>query len=133
MIRIVVVCLAMMFGTMVRAQDAGPIQTVISDQMAAFVARDLDRAFSHASPTIKGFFGNSAAFGAMVERGYPMVWDNSDIRFLDLREVEGRLWQQVMVRDAFGGLHMLDYWMVETAAGWQINAVQLLPAPDVGA
>jgi hypothetical protein len=23
--------------------------------------------------------------------------------------------------------------MVETAEGWQINAVQILPAPDVGA
>ena len=85
------------------------------------------------SPTIKRLFGDPGNFGMMVQRGYPMVWDNADVRFLDLREIAGNLWQQVMIRDANGGLHMLDYQMIETEDGWQINAVQLLPAPDVGA
>ena len=69
----------------------------------------------------------------MVQQGYPMVWDNADVRFLELRDVAGNLWQKVMVRDAKGGLHILDYQMIDTADGWQINGVQLLPAPDVGA
>jgi hypothetical protein len=38
-----------------------------------------------------------------------------------------------MIRDAQGALHLLDYQMIETANGWQINGVTLLPAPDVGA
>ena len=62
-----------------------------------------------------------------------MVHRPSDVRFLELREVAGRLWQRVMMTDAAGRIHMLDYQMIETPEGWQINGVQILPAPDVGA
>jgi hypothetical protein len=69
----------------------------------------------------------------MVQQGYPMVWDNSDVSFLELRDINGFLWQKVMVRDKNGNLHILDYQMVETSEGWQINGVQLLPGPDLSA
>ena len=39
----------------------------------------------------------------------------------------------IMLRDKDGNFHILDYQMVETSEGWQINGVQLLQAPDVGA
>ncbi len=114
------------------AQDANAIQGVIADQLADFVARDVDGAWQHASPMIQGIFGTPQNFGTMVERGYPMVWDNSDVRFGELREVAGNLWQRVTVRDAAGNLHSLDYQMIETPDGWQINGVQLLPPADIG-
>ena len=114
------------------AQDAAAIEDVIGSQLEAFNDRDIDEAWRHASPTIKRLFGDPGNFGMMVQRGYPMVWDNADVRFLDLREIAGNLWQQVMIRDANGGLHLLDYQMIETDDGWQINAVQLLPSPDIG-
>jgi hypothetical protein len=38
-----------------------------------------------------------------------------------------------MIRDQLGGVHMLDYQMIQTPDGWRINGVQLLRAPDVGA
>jgi hypothetical protein len=50
----------------------------------------------------------------------------------ELREVAGNLWQRVRVVDQAGAAWYLDYMMIETAEGWQINAVQLLPAPDIG-
>jgi len=115
------------------AQDSDAIEDVIGSQLEAFNNRDVSEAWQYASPNIKRLFGSSDNFGMMVQRGYPMVWDNADVRFLELRDVAGNLWQKVMVRDAQGGLHILDYQMVETAEGWQINGVQLLPAPDVGA
>lgn len=115
------------------AQDADAIEDVIGGQLQAFTDRDVAEAWQYASPNIQGLFGNSANFGMMVQQGYPMVWDNSDVQFLELREISGLLWQKIMIRDAQGGLHILDYQMVETANGWQINGVQLLPAPDVGA
>lgn len=73
------------------AQDApaDAIAAVISDQLADFNARDPAGAFEHASPTIKGIFGSAANFGMMVERGYPMVWTNSDTRFLELEMRRG--------------------------------------------
>jgi hypothetical protein len=132
--RILVVVLSLwMAATSAFAQDSDAIEDVIGSQLQAFNNRDVSEAWQYASPNIKRLFGSSDNFGMMVQRGYPMVWDNADVRFLELRDVRGNLWQKVMVRDAQGGLHILDYQMVETADGWQINGVQLLPAPDVGA
>lgn len=114
------------------AQEA-PIQQTIRSQIDAFLADDFSRAFTFASPTIKGMFGTPENFGAMVKNGYPMVYRPADVQMLDLREVAGNLWQRVRITDQAGAGWLLDYMMVETAEGWQINAVQILPAPDVGA
>lgn len=132
--RLVSVVLALWLSvTFAFAQDSDAIEDVIGNQLDAFNDRNIDEAWQYASPNIKRLFGNSGNFGMMVQQGYPMVWDNADVRFLELRDVAGNLWQKVMVRDAQGGLHVLDYQMIETENGWQINGVQLLPAPDVGA
>lgn len=109
-----------------------PIQNTIRNQIDAFLADDFARAFTFASPTIKMLFGSPENFGMMVRQGYPMVHRPSDVRMLDLREVNGRLWQRVMITDQQGRTHVLDYQMVETADGWQINGVQILPGTDVG-
>lgn len=129
------VVLALVAGLAVlpaRADDAADIAAVIGDQMQAFTARDLDRAFSHASPTIKGLFGDPANFGRMVAQGYPTVWDNSRTRFLDLREVAGGLWQRVEVTGADGTVRYYDYQMIRGPEGWQINAVQPVELPGTG-
>ncbi|MES2549335.1 MAG: DUF4864 domain-containing protein [Pseudomonadota bacterium] len=114
------------------AQEA-PIQDTIRSQIDAFQADDFGRAFTFASPTIKGMFGTPENFGAMVKQGYPMVYRPAEVQMMDLREVAGNLWQRVRITDQAGAGWFLDYMMVETAEGWQINAVQILPAPDVGA
>lgn len=114
------------------AQEA-PIQQTIRSQIDAFLADDFARAFTFASPTIKGMFRTPENFGAMVKNGYPMVYRPADVQMMDLREVAGNLWQRVRITDQAGAGWYLDYMMVETAEGWQINAVQILPAPDVGA
>ncbi|HLQ20309.1 MAG TPA: DUF4864 domain-containing protein [Tabrizicola sp.] len=121
-------CLALPAG----AQEA-PIQQTIQSQIEAFQADDFARAFTFASPTIKGMFGTPENFGAMVKNGYPMVYRPAEVEMQDLREVAGNLWQRVRITDQAGAGWLLDYMMVETAEGWQINAVQILPAPDVGA
>ena len=114
------------------AEDGLSRQDVISRQLEAFVARDVDLAWTFASPMIQGLFGNPRNFGVMVSEGYPMVWDNSGARFVGQREAEGRIYQQVMVQDATGALHMLEYAMIQTPQGWKIDGVSLLPSPDVG-
>ncbi|MCC5973994.1 MAG: DUF4864 domain-containing protein [Rubellimicrobium sp.] len=115
------------------ADDATDIRGVISNQLDAFNDRDVDGAFAYASPAIKGMFGSPQNFGRMVEQGYPMVWSNSDVQFLDLRDEGGRLTQRVMMRDPSGARHVLDYQMIQTGDGWQINGVWIVPMPDVGA
>jgi hypothetical protein len=105
-----------------------PIQRTIQSQLDAFGKDDFATAFTFASPMIKG-----ENFGTMVTQGYPMVHRPSAVKMLELRTVAGNLWQRVMITDVEGRTHLLDYMMVETPEGWQINAVQLLPSPDVGA
>lgn len=109
------------------------IEATIDGQIDAFLEDDFARAFTFASPNIQGMFGSSERFGQMVRQGYPMVWRPGDVQFLKLREVAGNLWQRVLIRDQAGGMHMLDYQMIETDDGWRINGVQLLQAPDVSA
>lgn len=115
-----------------QAQEA-PIQSTIQSQLDAFLVDDFARAFTFASPMIKGMFGTSDNFGTMVQQGYPMVARHGAVQMLELRTVAGNLWQRVMITDTMGRTHLLDYQMVDSADGWQINAVQLLPAQDVGA
>jgi hypothetical protein len=118
-----------------RAQEAPDpaIQSTIQNQFDAFLSDDLATAFSFASPTIKGIFGSPERFGQMVQQGYPMVRRPASVTYLDLRNVAGNLWQRVMVTDQAGRVHMLDYQMIQTPDGWQINGVQLLPPAGVGA
>ena len=112
-------------------EDRTAIEAVIADQLSDFVARDLPGAWEEASPMIRGIFGTAENFGAMVENGYPMVWDNSEARFMELREEMGALRQKVIVEDPEGRLWVLDYEMIELPEGWKINGVQVLPAPDL--
>ena len=114
------------------AQEA-PIRATIESQIEAFQADDFARAFTFASPTIKQMFGTPENFGVMVKQGYPMVYRPAEVQMMELREVAGNLWQRVRITDQAGAGWYLDYMMVETAEGWQINAVQILPAPDMGA
>ena len=120
-----------------QAQDALPpdagIEATISAQIDAFLKDDFAEAFTYASPNIQGMFGTSDRFGQMVRNGYPMVWRPGDVQYLELRNVGGALWQKVMIRDQQGGMHVLDYQMIETSEGWKINGVQILRAPGVSA
>lgn len=129
--RIAALFLALSLGFPAFAQEA-PIQKTIQNQIDAFQADDFARAFAFASPNIKGIFGTAENFGAMVKEGYPMVYRPSEVEMLELRDVAGDLWQRVRIIDQAGQAHYLGYMMIETPEGWQINAVQLLPVPDIG-
>ena len=118
--------LAVWSGGAVQAQS-DDVRAVIDDQIAAFQAEDLDRAFAHASPSIQGIFGTADRFGQMVRQGYPMVWRPDRLRYLDLRQEGEAWWQRVSIRDVQGAVHVLDYQMIQTPQGWKINAVYLLP------
>ncbi len=114
------------------AQDA-EIEANIAAQIQAFKADDFVTAFTFASPNIQNIFRTPENFGAMVRNGYPMVWRPSEVRFLELREVAGALWQKVMIVDGNGRAHILDYQMIQLESGWKINGVQLLGNSDPAA
>ena len=115
-----------MLATAAIGQANDAIEDVIGTQLDAFNDRDVVTAFSFASPMIKGLFRDPGNFGMMVERGYPMVWDNRAVRFLGLREEAGMQIQTVQIEDPEGRVYTLEYAMIETADGWQINGVQIV-------
>lgn len=115
-----------------QAQNA-EIEANISAQIEAFKADDFDAAFSYASPNIRQIFRTPENFGAMVRGGYPMVWRPGNVQFLELREIAGRLWQKVLITDAQGAIHILDYQMIKLESGWKINGVQILQTPGAAA
>ncbi len=126
------VSLSVGLGSGAFAQNA-EIEANISAQIQAFKADDFATAFTFASPSIQRLFQNPDNFGAMVRNGYPMVWRPADIRFLELREIAGALWQKVMITDANGRVYILDYQMIPLEGGWKINGVQLLGNADPAA
>lgn len=128
--------LGLMLAAGAQAQEprVPAIPDIIQNQIDAFQRDDFATAFTFASPMIRGMFGNPERFGAMVRQGYPMVWRPADITYLDQEQIGGTTWQKVLIRDASGGVHMLGYQMIPSDnGGWQINGVQLLKTPDVGA
>ena len=113
--------------------DEVALQEVISDQIEAFLAEDVDRAYSFASPFIQRKFGTPETFGSMVREGYPMVWRPSDVTFLDAEVIAGKVWQSVLLRGPAGKSWIVDYEMIELEEGWKINGVQVRAAPEVAA
>lgn len=109
------------------------IEATIQSQIDALIVDDFPKAFTFASPNIRMLFGSPERFGEMVRQGYPMVFRPGEVRFLDLRDINGALWQKVMIRDRAGEFHILDYQMIQGGDGWRINGVQILRRPDVGA
>lgn len=129
--RIAATAIASVIAMPVLAQE-GPIQGVIQSQMDAFRAGDVAEAFGYASPMIQGLFRNPANFGAMVQRGYPMVWKPAQVEYVDSAREGNVAFEKVMVRDDAGRAHMLMYQLVETPRGWEINGVQILDELGIG-
>lgn len=114
------------------AQDTD-IRGVISSQIDAFKADDFNTAFSFAAPTIQNIFRTPENFGRMVSQGYPMVWRPADVEYLELRQENGAIFQDLRITDAEGRVHLLEYRMTEMATGWKISGVRLLEAAGVAA
>ena len=111
------------------AQDA-EIEAIINSQFEAFKVDDFAEAFQYATPDLQRLFQSPQNFERMVMQGYPMVWRPGEVRYLELSEKDGAMWQKVQVTDSKGATHYLGYRMEQTAAGWRIGGVQILQAPD---
>ncbi len=127
--------LAACLTTSAWAQDTRElgVETVIQNQLNAFMADDFATAFTFASPAIKGMFGTSDRFGQMVRQGYPMVWRPGEVRFLDVEANGAIRYQKVMIFDGGGVPHVLEYEMIPAGDSWQINGVRYLGPPNLGA
>lgn len=111
------------------AEDSGA-RAVISAQIDAFQADDISGAFGLASPFIQQKFGTPERFGQMVREGYPMVWRPSEVIFLEAKEIGGKLWQEVFLRDGTGAGWIAEYEIIELDGALRVNGVRIREAPE---
>ena len=120
-------------ATLSAAEPDDSIQAVIADQIAAFQANDVDRAFTHAAPNIQKIFETPQRFGQMVRQGYPMVWRPARYQWLKIVQTEVGPVQVVLFEDQSGSLHEAGYLMEQVDGVWRINGVKLRKVEGVGA
>lgn len=122
-----------LMSTVGASAQSTEIEGTINSQFEAFKADDFDTAFTYATPGLQQMFQTPQNFQRMVTQGYPMVRRPAEVRYLELRERGGDMWQKVQITDAKGFTHILDYKMEQTDMGWRIGAVQILDAPGATA
>ncbi len=110
------------------------IEGTIQSQFDAFLKNDVTTAFSFASPGIKGMFGTPEKLRPhgperLPDGLAPVAGAVSGTARGGRTAVAARHGH----RSGRGRTHLLDYQMIQTPDGWQINAVQLLPQVGVGA
>jgi hypothetical protein len=97
--KILLAAVLTIFASIASAAERNPdIETTIQSQLDAFQIDDFEKAFTYASPTIRGIFGSHQRFGMMVQNGFPMVHRPSDVQFLELREQGPLLFQKVRIQ-----------------------------------
>ena len=133
----VVAVVAALFGATPSISDEVPagtgdretIQSVISDQIAAFGRDDGVAAFSHAAPGIQRLFETSERFMAMVKRDYMAVYRPRRVTFVELAIIDGALVQKVHLVGPDGVPVTAAYKMVRQPSGeWRIGGVILFRA-----
>ncbi|MGF1563326.1 MAG: DUF4864 domain-containing protein [Geminicoccaceae bacterium] len=114
--------------------DQTAIVSVIRDQLDAFQDNDAARAFSYASPGIQAQFGDQTTFMRMVETGYPAVYRAQDAVFQEIRMVQGRLDQPVLLTGPDGRRILAHYLMEQQPDGsWRIAGCILEKLPEATA
>ena len=108
-------------------EDQKQIKLIISDQIAAFIVTDVDRAYSHASDSIKTMFPNAKIFGTMVKQSYPMIWNPKSFEFLSSSTSSDGVLQRVMFTDQENTMHFFDYALEKNEERWVISGVYMVP------
>jgi Domain of unknown function (DUF4864) len=108
--------------------DAITTMRVIEDQLEAFRAHDLPRAYSHAAPNIRAIFPSVEQFSAMVESGYGAIYSPQSYVFGRSRLQSGEVYQEVIITDDNGRQWQAVYSLKRQEDGsWQITGVKLNP------
>ena len=111
-----------------KARDAA-ITAVVSDQIDALHNDDSERAFSHASPTIKASIRSSELFLIMVKRSYDMIYRPSSHEVQDVKIIDDKPYQVVLFVDQERKRFKIFYEMQKQADGsWKINGVTTFKA-----
>ncbi len=117
------------------AEPVDTAQSIIQNQIEAFLNDDAETAYSFASPQIKGKFPDKNIFFDMVKRGYTPVYRPGNFAF-GRSKVEGdTVVQEVLISGPDGKDWTALYFIVKQPDGtYKINGVQMLqqaPGPEI--
>ena len=133
--RVLLVVLTIVFGTSGAARaasdsDRAAVQSVIEQQLHAFLADDAATAYSFAGPAIRAMFPTQDIFMNMVRQGYPPVYRPQSYDFGLLEETSTGLRQIVDIVDASGVGWTASYTVAKQPDGsWKITSCTLIEKP----
>lgn len=107
--------------------DRAAVQSVIEQQIQAFLSDDAATAYSFASPGIKAMFPTEDIFMRMVQQGYPQVYRPRSHQFGELIAKDGHLEQTVDIVDADGAFWTALYTLEQQSDGsWKITGCSII-------
>ena len=125
------VCLIFLSALPLRAEDpVAEAQAVISDQIAALMANDAEKAYSHASPGIRSLYPDKERFLDMVRKTYEPVYQAGNYAFGRSKLVGGgeMVLQEVMITDPKGKDWTAIYELrLMDDGSYKVNGVRMLP------
>ncbi len=123
-----------MSGMAAHAED--PVQTtqsMIEEQIRAFLKDDADTAYSFAAPGIKAMYPDKNVFFAMVKKSYEPVYHPGNYAFGRNRSIDdgAMVYQEVLISGRDGKDWTAIYQVArQPDGGYKINGVQIVPNAD---
>ena len=131
-------CIAVLLATPLPAFTAEPVdtaQSIIQNQIEAFLNDDAETAYSFASPQIRQKFPDKSIFFDMVKRGYTPVYRPGNFAFGRSKIDGDTVVQEVLISAPDGKDWTALYFLVKQPDGsYRINGVQMLqqaPGPEI--
>ena len=105
------------------------VETIVGGQISAFKARDHEKAFSYAAPSIQQIFGSTDRFIRMVKNGYGAIYGAQQWSF-GRGEAQGdKLIQEVLITGPAGKNWVALYTLKQQSDGsWRISGVTMKAA-----
>ena len=113
--------------------DRATVQSMIEEQLQAFLADDGARAYSFSAPGLKERFPTEAIFMEMVRKSYGPVYRPRNYSFGEPKESGGQLVQPVDIVDTDGVFWTALYTLQEYDGAWLITGCLLLKKPGSSA
>lgn len=128
-------CVLLLPLTSHAAEPIDTAQSIIQQQIDAFLADDKAQAYSFASPQIRSKFPNQDIFFEMVRRGYSPVYRPGNFAFGRSKIEGGTIVQEVLISAPDGKDWTALYFLEKQPDGsYKINGVQMLqqaPGPEI--
>ncbi|MBX3586674.1 MAG: DUF4864 domain-containing protein [Ramlibacter sp.] len=109
------------------AADVKAVRATVQGQLDAFAARDAEKAFSYAAPSMRERLGSAERFMAMVRAGYPVVYEPAHVAFLIPEALpDGTVVQRVQMTDQRGDAWLATYTLQrQKDKAWRITGCEV--------